>query len=138
MGASDRIQGVIFDLNWTILHTASSDDYVITGDMPVCRYTAGQMGGFFHPEVEVTLPLSASCALLMSREPLSSPFYMPSELVCASTRCACTTPTAASTRLGATTAGASKLASSLRQRLPRQRPARWAGGPGAGPTPAKT
>ena len=81
MGASDRIQGVIFDLNWSILQTASSDDYFITGDMPVCRYTAGQIGGFFHPEVEVTLPLSPSCALLMSREPLSSPLYMPSELV---------------------------------------------------------
>lgn len=79
MAASDRIQSVLFDLHWAIL--LPSKGYFITSDMPVGLYTAGQIGGFFHPEVEVTLPLSPSRALLMSKEPLRSPLVLPEEHV---------------------------------------------------------
>jgi hypothetical protein len=80
VGASDRIQEVIFHRHWTLLDAA--EGFFITSDAPVQRFTPrdahyGSMGdgGFLNPACEVTVPLSPTRALLVTGEPFPQSRY---------------------------------------------------------------
>jgi len=85
LGASDKIQEILFGRNWCLLEAA--EDFFITCDSPVFRGLPSDAppphpvmgdGGFLNPLAEVTLPLSPSKMLLLTGRPVPrSPGLVP-------------------------------------------------------------
>lgn len=77
MGASDKIQEILFDRKWYLVHAVQG--FFITSDSPVYRYVPPAQrhpfygdGGFAHRDAEVTLPLSPQITLLIMEKRLES------------------------------------------------------------------